>query len=1327
MAVIQLPIELLALNAEFNKKIQASTANVKKLDAETKLLNRTVRNTGSAQALKGTATLNSRMQALGKTYEISSKQIRIATDKNQTTFKRLNAVLSIVARNFSIFRRILLPLGLALFATNKILRKFRISVIISIIRLRLEILKSVALMVLAFNRLRDSKSLPEFLANLTRFSERAKRSFNGIIDSATRAGDVISDPSPFNNFIDFSVKASLVAGTFAFALKKIGPVVFGTNKLTTIFARSVNLFGSTLSVGTLRLNTFANSLASNNKIVNLGLKGFRFGTELLRNFTLQFVRFGNVLERSGSFLVALNQTGLKPFSKFIRNTLKTTSQFTGGIKASAKQTELFSKSLFGTTSRISTLGVGLVGLGLLLKQSENSFIRFLGSVSEFVGLLLGPVTLLVSRLIAAIGGLIQATGDKLVAANQSAAASFQEAESKAFIFNRTLEKFGQVFPALVGTTEEWNKEIDLLNKRTGESIGNLRLITAELIETGSSMNLNREQVKLLTRASVDFAKQIKGDSVQASIDFVSALNGNSQSVQKYGIALSAASVQLFLTEKGIRKTFKSMTEQEKIQARLAALTQKYEIIQGLAEATTSTFAGTTVLFNTKLKQLVTTYGQGANVVENFSLTQRLGIAVIEQLDETVVKVTGFLGALGGRFLQITGIGLKFIFTIALITTSYKALNTLLASQIFQRSFFAKIPFFNKSLANLVSSLGVTNLKIKSLGDVMKVSGQIIAIQAKRMIISILGIESGVLSLRTVMGGLIKRTIQLNVVLLRLAFNPITLTIAAIIAVGILLIKTLKIIEQETGLVTRGIDFLKDTFGPLIAQFTSASGVLAVFQKVFTRVFGVLVALTTKTIAGLSLLVSILPDIAIDEKTRASFKKAGDELNNLSARISSVGFDIAKLKNQTEAVRRSIAGEFKLDEKNTLPKDLKKLSDQLEKAGRTQLEKAKIQRDERLALVATGFQKERELTEKALGAKLTLIFERLEQEKITGEQSLQLRLDAVRAFQKDSSFIEKEDKRLRLETLRAFNVEFEKIELDRRNRLVAIAARFGGVEALTVQKQLELEQLQIAFDEELLTRKEFENAKVSIEISAQERLLATKRDGELRGLISSNSIRLLDAQNQKDFLQEKLKDEKISVEARIALERKLNIAKSKMNRAALNVAGNFFGDLMTLTAGSSRGLFELAKASSLAIAIVKGFQSVQVALASAPPPISFALGAAAAIRAAVQVKGIASQNFQKGITQVPKGFPEDTFNARLTTGERVVSAPQNRDLTTFLAKQGNSQTESILKDGFEALVQEMKDMNERLDNLENETVVNIGNREIVREVREGLRAGRSLVG
>jgi len=92
---------------------------------------------------------------------------------------------------------------------------------------------------------------------------------------------------------------------------------------------------------------------------------------------------------------------------------------------------------------------------------------------------------------------------------------------------------------------------------------------------------------------------------------------------------------------------------------------------------------------------------------------------------------------------------------------------------------------------------------------------------------------------------------------------------------------------------------------------------------------------------------------------------------------------------------------------------------------------------------------------------------------------------------------------------------------------------------------------------------------------------------------------------------------------------------------------------------------------------------------------------------------------EGTSFVRGGTPgTDSVPALLMPGERVISTDTNRDLTSFLNEkdvgQSSSETNSILEAIFE-----------RLGSLENQIVVNIGSKEIMNEVREGLRAGRSF--
>jgi hypothetical protein len=67
---------------------------------------------------------------------------------------------------------------------------------------------------------------------------------------------------------------------------------------------------------------------------------------------------------------------------------------------------------------------------------------------------------------------------------------------------------------------------------------------------------------------------------------------------------------------------------------------------------------------------------------------------------------------------------------------------------------------------------------------------------------------------------------------------------------------------------------------------------------------------------------------------------------------------------------------------------------------------------------------------------------------------------------------------------------------------------------------------------------------------------------------------------------------------------------------------------------------------------------------------------------------------RGLTEVPVGFPNDSYPARLTSGERVVDAQTNRDLKAFLANKGDdtallAQILAALKGGGQPLIVQLK--------------------------------------
>jgi hypothetical protein len=144
------------------------------------------------------------------------------------------------------------------------------------------------------------------------------------------------------------------------------------------------------------------------------------------------------------------------------------------------------------------------------------------------------------------------------------------------------------------------------------------------------------------------------------------------------------------------------------------------------------------------------------------------------------------------------------------------------------------------------------------------------------------------------------------------------------------------------------------------------------------------------------------------------------------------------------------------------------------------------------------------------------------------------------------------------------------------------------------------------------------------------------------------------------------------------------------------------------------LFAIGKAAALANATIYGYEAIAKAWAIGGP-FGAPLAALVAVATAANIARIAATQppkFARGITEIPAGFGGDSFPAMLTSGERVVPASSNEDLKAFLSESMGSK---------EILVQ----IANRLDRLEHQTVVNIGGREIMNEIRSSISEGRSL--
>ena len=276
---------------------------------------------------------------------------------------------------------------------------------------------------------------------------------------------------------------------------------------------------------------------------------------------------------------------------------------------------------------------------------------------------------------------------------------------------------------------------------------------------------------------------------------------------------------------------------------------------------------------------------------------------------------------------------------------------------------------------------------------------------------------------------------------------------------------------------------------------------------------------------------------------------------------------------------------------------------------------------------------------------------------------------------------------------------------------------------------DLKTIQDAFAQQLITRQQFLEAQAQLDQQILERdlLKETERaeraeqelEKDIERLRRRNELlkEIDDEQNAAEIARnQQLIDAKVKqAEKGSDLELKLKAQQVRKERELdqqrLEASSQFFGNLSSLQRTGSRNLFEIGKAAAVAGALIDGFAAVQKALASAPPPFNFALAASVGVRTAVQVDGIRGTTFnaQTGLTEVPPGFPNDSFPANLTSGERVVSAPQNEDLKQFL--RDNSENTTLLQS-----------ILGRLSSLEMAVTVNIGTRQIVNEINRASAEG-----
>ena len=194
-----------------------------------------------------------------------------------------------------------------------------------------------------------------------------------------------------------------------------------------------------------------------------------------------------------------------------------------------------------------------------------------------------------------IGGVIVFQAMRFSKQMVDMASSVEEMQSKSSVV------FGKFVDSVRGQLEQFGNEV-------GRSTHELEQMASSIQDTFVPMGFARgEASKLsvqLTKLAVDVASFNNASDVETMMAFQSALVGNHETVRRFGVVITEATLKQELLRMGINKSAKDITNAEKVQARLNLIIAGTADAHGDAERTSDSFANSSRALTSALDELV---------------------------------------------------------------------------------------------------------------------------------------------------------------------------------------------------------------------------------------------------------------------------------------------------------------------------------------------------------------------------------------------------------------------------------------------------------------------------------------------------------------------------------------------------------------------------------------------------------------------------------------------------------------------------------------------------------------------------------------------------
>jgi len=505
----------------------------------------------------------------------------------------------------------------------------------------------------------------------------------------------------------------------------------------------------------------------------------------------QTIQIANLVNRQTTKNITDNiqktKTILKNFFNTTKRELSIFHQAAGaGLKNSfAQLAKSASTSIMGVTKAFHVLAVPIALIGYNLSQSENAFKKWSGYVLVALAAILGSISLIVIKTLEFVGEGLVFLGESFAKMSNKFKEAYKEFEKASYGFEFIVSNLVSLYGDAVGSLERWEKKVTDISRATAYSQKDIKAATAEALLLGKSFGFSAEQIETMLDLSVDLGAVLGETMLDSTLALSAALQGQSQSVQKYGLHLNTAYLANSKLNDELGVNFDRLSDSEKAQFRLMSAMRQSEPIRGKAISQLNTLSGIEEKIQKNLNDTMAFMGEAAfftRVWKNALMSLTSSIA--EMNKEILVAIGGFVD-FGGVVFTVLGYFLKYIikvgtliFLLNILKIGFTALNSYIIASTAAQAALTSIS------SKLGLALGVQTIAVTSLSTAYRN----LVILGRGMLFKFF--KELLVYLKMVVVGITKVTIAV-------LKNPLFWKITVIIAAIYLVTKTIQRLEERT--------------------------------------------------------------------------------------------------------------------------------------------------------------------------------------------------------------------------------------------------------------------------------------------------------------------------------------------------------------------------------------------------------------------------------------------------------------------------------------------------------------------------------------------------